>query len=84
MLWYPSFEPVAVSPDAVLGFLKERGIVFHPISTRYQAKLEVFSRLECVAATAFSPEEAEILREALEAASVRFGGPVIPLLPCGE
>jgi hypothetical protein len=48
VLWRPPFEAVAVSPDRILRELQEAGIDYHTINNRYQAKLEVYSRLDYV------------------------------------
>ena len=47
-IWYPPFDLVAVSPEPALAALNQAGLSFHGIEERYQAKLEVFSRLKCV------------------------------------
>jgi hypothetical protein len=81
MLWYPSFESVAVSPDKVLAFLADSRLSYHPIVTRYQAKLEVFSRLTCVVATGRSVAETNDILERLREANRQFGGTITTLAP---
>ncbi len=84
VLWYPSFNSVAVSPDNVLRSLDESKIPFHFITARYQAKLNVFGRLMCVVAAGSTSAETRRLREKLDEANQRFGGQVIVLVPRDE
>lgn len=81
MLWYPSFESVAVSPEKVLAFLAENNVSLHPVTTRYQAKMEVFGRLACVVTAGSTRAETERIWQTLERAKQRFGGQTVLLGP---
>jgi hypothetical protein len=81
VLWYPSFEAVAVSPDNVLRYLNERKLVYHSISTRYQTKLEVFGRLTVVVAAGVTPDQTQEVLAACREGQRRFGGSIIVLSP---
>jgi hypothetical protein len=84
LLWYPSFEQVAVSPDKVLAFLNDSALSCHEVYSRYQAKLEVFGRLECVVAAGANAEETRRISTTFAEAVRRFGGQVVLLLPRDE
>lgn len=82
VLWEPDFAAVAISPEPVLNALREHGLVFREINNRYQAKLEVFSRLQCVLIDV-SPEArgAVALDRSLAGLTLRFGGSMTLIEP---
>lgn len=80
-LWYPSFESVSLSPERVLEILKQNQLRYYELNARYQAKMEVFGRLACIAVLASTEEESRRLRNVLEEGQKRFGGEVVVLLP---
>jgi hypothetical protein len=81
VLWYPSFDSVAVSPEKVLWFLEESRLLYHPITGRYQAKLDVFGRLMGVVVAESTTAATRRLWDTLDEAERRFGGRAIVLIP---
>ena len=81
LIWYPSFDAVATSPQQVLDFLERSGMNHHTVYSRYQAKMEVFSRLTCVIGAGLSSEKVRMRFETFEEARKRFGGEIVALTP---
>lgn len=81
VLWYLPLEAVTVSPDYVIEFIRTFEIVPAEIQTRYQAKLDVFSRVSCLVATATNRDQVRKLVTAFQSGAQRFGGRLVMLVP---
>jgi hypothetical protein len=84
-VWSPRFESVSVSDQSVLKALEDNRMPYSPLYSRYQAKLEVFSRLERVVVDV-SPTDVESTMGAcaidrMKSIVDRFGGESTLLTP---
>ena len=73
-LYYPDPTAVAVSPDRLLAHFSGWPLRYLQFQQRYQAKLDVFSRLGALLVIAESVDQSERATEAVLEALDRFGG----------
>jgi hypothetical protein len=84
VVWFPPLEEVATSPQRVLSALRRSGIPFYEVNERYQAKMDIFSRLKCVVMPVRPGEPSDAgggWPGQFAALRQRFGGRAIVLRP---
>ena len=78
----PSFESVSVTDENIIKAIEQERIPFYVHRTRYQAKLDVFSKVDWVLLDL--SDHVNEFRESVDRLKDRFGGTVSYLLPASE
>lgn len=81
LIYYPDPQQVAVAWNKFKEFFESNAENPFFITRRYQVKLDVYGRLDCVLVSGSSSEQVQRLRESLQTAENRFGGSSVALIP---
>lgn len=74
VFWNPPFEVVSLSPDTITSFLDRMHVNYYENNRRYNAKMEVFSRLNTVIIFPYSNADLNNVVKTTKMAIAKFGG----------